>query len=242
MRFSALTLRRTCFWAGFALLLPSVGIAQKTEVKRAGTSKPVWRWSVAERFAARFDPSAMASREAEHQAEQEALRLRWGGSLLPEEEAKTADSPALTERIDGSKAPELFLPMELFGLLLNRGFPQGETTEIQVSRGSIEERAVALGFGRDLWERLGKAAAPYLRSLRGMDGQQLQGEKNDLRLCSLRAQALEAAKIEFGEEAFLRLLYQAVAPTARPVYVLTVEPLGIQKHAEHLLFLERGCQ
>ncbi len=215
----------------------------ETRVPEAGSkpvAKPAWKWTLEERLAARFDPAAMAVREAEHQAEQERIFERFGDPL-EEEARKMTGPPATAEHLDGRKAPELYLPGELFTTLLHRGFSQGGNWDIRNSRGPIEERAAALGFGRDLWVRLEKAAAPYLRLLRESGPRRVDQEntKHDIRLCRLRARALEAAKAEFGEESFLRLLYEAVAPNARRVYILAGP--DHRKHEEQLRHMEGGC-
>ncbi|HEV2856521.1 MAG TPA: hypothetical protein VHC97_27285 [Thermoanaerobaculia bacterium] len=231
-----------------ALLLGAVA-ARGAEAEKGGSRKPAWKWTIEERLAARFDPAAMAAREAEYQAEQEAIRKRWADSVLFEDEAKMTGPPPATETIDGSKTPELFLPVELFGMLLNRAFPlEEESAGPQEPRSRIEQRAAALGFGRDLWGRLEKAAAPYLGPLHAEDRRRLTTRTNDTReddrkrLCRLRAQALAAAKAEFGEENFLRLLYEAVAPTFRPTYILEGWPPDYQRHADLLLSLEGSCR
>ncbi|HKI03168.1 MAG TPA: hypothetical protein VKK31_14420 [Thermoanaerobaculia bacterium] len=241
--------RRILLTAAIAVLLLGVTAAQGAEVEKAGPPKPAWKWTLDERLGARFDPGPLADREAEHEAEQEALRKRWSGTVITEDFDKMTGPPAATEALDGSKTPELFLPVELFGMLLRRGLPlDGEGKFLQESRSRIEQRAAALGFGRDLWDRLEKAAAPYLRPLQEANRRdQLAGanttkEEETIRLCRLRAQALEAAKTEFGEEAFLRLLYEVVAPNARPVYVLEGWPPDYHGHAERLRFYEGGCR
>lgn len=214
----------------------------------AAKQKPIWRWSVDERLAARFDAVAMAAREAEQEAVEHHVRELFP-DLLAEEEAQMKGPPAPTEMVDGSKTPELLLPGELFGLLLNRGFPQEEEggEALQQLRDPIEQRAAALGFGRDLWERLGKAAAPYLRSLHAANrrhragGADDENEESSVRLCRARSQAFESATAEFGEEAFLRLLYEAVAPDVRPTYILESRA-DYQRHAENLRFWEGGCR
>lgn len=57
--------------------------------------------------------------------------------------------------------------------------------------------------------------------------------------CHLQADALTAAKVEFGEEAFLRLLYETVAPG------LGISDSPNQSAAElakNLRYLEEGCR
>ncbi len=231
--------------SGFQSEQPTKPRDSKAGIPEAGSkpeAKPAWRWTLEERLAARFDPEAMTARETEHQAEQERIRERFGDPL-EEELKKMKGPPATTEHLDGSTTPELFLPSELFAMLLSRGFSQGENWDIRKSRGPIEERAAALGFGRDLWVRLEKAAAPYLQLLRKtgpLKGDRVGYSKRDIRLCQLRARALEAAKAEFGGESFLRLLYEAVAPNARPTYIL--DGPDYRKHAEELRFIEEGCR
>jgi hypothetical protein len=232
-----------------ALLLGSIAAWGAEVEKGSGPKKPPWKWTIEERLAARFDPVTKAAREAEQQAEQEAIRKRWADSVLFEDEAKITGPPPATETIDGSKTPELFLPGELFGMLLNRVFPlEEESAGLQESRDRIEQRAAALGFGRDLWDRLGRVAAPYLKPLHEDNRRRLATRTNDIRgddmkhFCRLRAQALAAAKVEFGEESFLRLLYEAVAPTFRPTYILEGWPPDYQQHADLLRSLEGDCQ
>ena len=161
------------------------------------------------------------------------------------------EPPAPTESIDGSKTPELLLPMELFGTLLSRGLsPEEDRERIKTFRRKIEVRAAALGLGRDLWDRLEKAAAPYLRLVDEhwrrhlLTGVKDYRSKDDgLRACRARAKAFEVARAELGEEAFLRLLYEAVAPEDQRVYVLGSWPPDYQRHAEELRFqAEGGCR
>lgn len=227
------------FWIG-SVALPPAASQQDASVPTV-PKKEAWKWTLEERLAARFDPEALAAREAEHQAEQESIFRRFGDPL--EGELKNMKGPPATaEHLDGRKAPELFLPGELFTQLINHGFsPQGGNWDVRRSREPIEERAAALGFGRDLWVRLEKVAAPYLELLRESGPRRVDQEisERDIRLCQLRTRVLEAAKVEFGEESFLRLLYEAVAPNALRVYIL--KGPDYRQHEEQLRSLEGGC-
>jgi hypothetical protein len=60
-----------------------------------------------------------------------------------------------------------------------------------------------------------------------------------VRLCRLRARALSAAKAEFGEEAFLRLLYEAVAPE---VTLLAVGSGPSPEDAARSRYIAGGCR
>jgi hypothetical protein len=127
------------------------------------------------------------------------------------------------DTIEGETNPELFLTFELFDQLLEMGFPPNGMNQ-QESRRLIEERAVVLGFGQDLWDRLERAAAPFLKLQRReeqlarnglLPSRPAEGTKMSpeaLHWCRERARAIAAAKAEFGEEPFLRLLYTGVHP------------------------------
>jgi hypothetical protein len=221
--------------------------AQGTEDRASERSrKPAWKWSVEERLLGRFDPDAMKARAAKKRAEYEEMKKR-----APELVADGGPSREGVDSITGSETPELFLPWELFNHLLERGFSFEE--EPSESRRSIDERAAALGFGRDFWPRLENIASPFLqlrreRFTRAMTGSTapshsvvetkhgLEMNREDLLFCRTRAEALAAAKAEFGEEPFLRLLYEVVAPPIGLSYPVDKESL------EQLRFLERGCQ
>jgi hypothetical protein len=190
--------------------------------------KPAWQWTLDERLAARFDPAAQAAREAAHR--DVIARLHLGG-------------PA--DIVDGKVAPELFLPSELFSHLLKVAFLEVGTLGSEPRR-AIEERAAGLGFARDLWPRLETAAWPYLKlygahsrlfgSGDALGGKGLLGQpSSQLADCRLRAEALATAKASFGEKPFLRLLYEAVAPTTRVSY--TVNSIS----RAQARFIEEGC-
>jgi hypothetical protein len=186
----------------------------------------------------------MAARVRELAAQQEAYNSR---------HPELSDDPLLkvdvqegppVETIDGRKTPELFLTWELFTDLLDRDL-LADGLVGRERRERIEERAAALGFGQDLWPRLKKVAAPFIALRRqaarlpvqsGKVTGGLQMDADGLRLCRARSRAIAAAKAEFGEEAFLRLLYEAVAPNLQITGMLAP---GL---AEHLRFLEGGCQ
>ncbi len=220
--------------------------AQGADVENGSLRKPAWKWSLDERLAARFDPKSMAAREGERQAKETELRKRWAKSVL-EEKARETEPSSVQEIIYGSKTPELLLPMELFDALLERGFPPNEEKEhLQESRVWIEERAAALGFGQDFWTRLEQAATSYLKLLHEADRQppaiQASDDKYKIGRCRARSQALESAQAEFGEEPFLRLLYEAVAPNVAIARLLGRNPPDYQRYSEELRFQERGCQ
>ena len=205
--------------------------------------KPAWRWTVEERIAGRFDPEAMKVRAAEQDKERAwAKRVPVADSDPLFSIPAASDTPSKMS-IEGKQTPELFLTWELFTSLLNRAFPPGGEFAEPLRR-PIEERAVALGFGRDLWPRLEKVAQPLLKleaeqerlpPSSPKDGYEM--DARSIRICRARAEAIAAAEAEFGREAFLRLLYEAVAPDVRLDY------FGVDSGlADHLRFLEEGCR
>ena len=212
-------------WMVVLVLLLAQGAASAATVH---LHKPAWQWTLDERLAARFDPAAQAAREAAHR--DVIAHLHLGG-------------PA--DVLVGKEAPELYLPTELFNHLLRVGFLDLGLTGPEPRR-AIEARAAPLGFTSNLWPRLEAAVSPYLelRSRRPklfgtgvpLGGKGLFAEQaSQLAACRSQAEALASAKAEFGEQPFLRLLYEAVAPSARLSY--TVNWLS---RAE-ARFIEQGC-
>jgi len=210
----------------------------------ASVQKPAWKWTVEERLAKRFDAEAMATRVREQEEERKARRAL---HPLSDDPLFNIDDQERAVTIDGKKTPELFLPFELFTYLLNDAFPPVDGPMKWERRGLIEQRAAALGFGQDLWPRLEKAAAPFLELQREAErlrtsypGSLAEFKKDSeaMRWCRTRAQAMAAAKSEFGEEPFLRLLYGAEAPDIQASFAPNQDP-GL---AEDLRFMEGGCQ
>ncbi|HEV7507995.1 MAG TPA: hypothetical protein VGS07_24135 [Thermoanaerobaculia bacterium] len=240
-------IRHRSFLFAPTVLLLLIGSAAEAETRESeGVLKPAWEWTVDERLAQRFSPRAMEARAAEHAAEERTFLTRFPEAAADLFESKDTDSSRqATASIEGKKTPELFLPFELFEHLLSMGLSPEADPE---SRKIIEQRAVALGFGHDLWKRLEKAASPYLeiqrederraraQVFRSHPTDSFEMDSNATRYCRARARALVAAKSEFGAEPFLRLLYLGITPGLSITYVVKD---GL---AEHLRFVEGGCQ
>ena len=212
----------------------------------AGRDKPVWNWSTEERLAARFDTEKRAARAEKRAARDKAVR----DSLPPEWDSDwPGNSKSVSDSRDeirGRETPELFLPMELFNALMESGFLAGEDYQAEY-RERIQQRAVALGFGKDLWSRLERVTGSYLtlqrrrerlatqrEPLSAKETAELEAISN--RSCAVRARALAMAKKEFGEESFLRFLYETVAPSISISYEVNAQA------AENLRRMEGGCQ
>jgi hypothetical protein len=249
-RFLSLELSLCCEVLGVTLMLLLISAAAAAQTADGPTKgsppKPAWRWSVDERLARRFDPEAMKAR-----AEARAAKLKEFEKRFPAPPddlfAGEVKNQQNVDTIEGETNPELFLNFELFDQLLEMVFPPNGMNQ-QETRRLIEERAVVLGFGQDLWDRLERVAAPFLKlqrreeqlarngilPSRPADGTKMSPEA--LHWCRERARAIAAAKAEFGEEPFLRLLYAGVAPGFGITYVFD---LG---RGDRLRYVEGGCQ
>ena len=234
------------FSIALALGFLSHGVpAQTPDIPRTQKiRKPAWQWTLAERLAARFDPAAMKARQARRLAEHEAHQAARRARGVPEDPIFDHFEPS-PDSIEGKENPELFLPHELFNFLLITCFPpEGDL----FSRGRIEQRAPALGLGSDFWSRLGKISEPLLdldskRHKLAMEairsGAEVPEVEGPYLRCRLRADALSAAKAEFGEEVFLRLLYEAVAPS---IGISGSPDQDMAELDESLRYQEGGCR
>ena len=218
------------------MILFAQGVSAQT-TKAWDDSKPAWKWTLEERLAKRFDPAEVAARAAlaEKQMRKQ-LAFPWP---LPKEPGETDEAllESARESINGRDTPELLTPMELFISLIESAYPVGDGVDRRPYRELVEEEAAALGFGADLWPRLRRAASPYLK-LRQEDfkiavaEQLMMGLTPPEVMCRARGDALRAALHEFGDEAFLRLLYEVVAP---PIGMPRLTPDGV-------LRWEGGCR
>jgi len=240
-----------CEVLGVALMLLIIpafaAAAQPADGPTKGNSpKPAWKWSVDERLSRRFDPKYRKARAEARAAKLNEIKKRFP-ALTDDLSAGELKGQQNLDTIEGETNPELFLTYELFDQILVMGFPPNGMNQ-QESRRLIEERAVALGFGQDLWDRLERAAAPFLKlqrreeqlarngllPSRSKDGTKMSPEA--LLWCRERARAIAAAKVEFGEEPFLRLLYAGVTPGFGLTYVF--DP----GDADRRRYVEGGCQ
>jgi hypothetical protein len=223
-----------------AFLLGEIAVAQTQEngaaTRHDKPGKPAWQWTLEERLEARFNPEAMKARSAREAELAKKTAAQFGERF---------DFSPDQHSIDGKREPELFLPGELFHALLSDAFPDNALQQEEM-RSRIEERAAVIGFGSDLWIRLERVAAPYLRLRDERNLHALEAlarseafedsEKDSLARCRALARALADAKAEFGDKVFLRLLYEAKAPTMS---------LGYSSNeglSDRLRFMEGGCQ
>lgn len=161
------------------------------------SEKAAWQWTAEERIAKRVDPVQRAAR-----------RARTHGAPA---------RPAGFTPLDGSREPELFLPVELVtSLILDNAAPH----QLMRNRHRAAIEAAGWDFAQ-FWVTLDAAAAPYI-ALMNYSGQlqrQARGRADLGRLkpqiCAAAADLLSAARTTFGNEAFDRFLYRHVAPSIR---------------------------
>lgn len=165
--------------------------------------RKAWLLTIEQRLAQRFDPEDIEKRRVaygtEHPAAQKQTRA-----------IDATAEKALVYVIDGRRNPELFLPHELFDLLVS-----GLTTDqvLQHKQRSFYGpfiRAMGLDEG-EFWRDLSTAAGRYVQMKYG----DLGPEPTDDARCRARHEALQLARQAFGYEQFDRILYTVVAPTAQ---------------------------
>ena len=162
----------------------------------APPSRPTWQWTTEERIALRTDPVAARERAG-----------RSGRRIA----ASVADA------FDGRTHPELFLPHEVFTHVMRSGFLSPPATQ-DAFRRIVQADAQRVGLPADFWRRLEALSVLHVGDLTRFtelatapvrvqeDVDHAQAEA-----CRSGADALQAARREFGEEAFNRFLYEVIA-------------------------------
>jgi hypothetical protein len=187
------------FIAVLVVLTVTNAVAQTPKL----TSKAAWDWSLDERIAERFDADRIRER---------ALANKRPGGEIRSQSASVADEPTgekppFTYLINGNRNPELFLPHELFDMLLS-GLTPDESLRAK-QRTSYQASLRNLGYDDTaFWNALASVTGEYL-TIRFANN-----EKSSKERCRTRFEAFEAAKQLFGAARFQRTLYAVIAPTA----------------------------
>jgi len=214
----------------FGLLVPSTLLAQDAQ-ETAAPAKAAWQWTDEERVASRLDVVDMQRRAALH-----AAHLTGSG-------AGGTRAPLFV--IDGKENPELFLPFELFTALVAGVDPSLSVEQRSIRRALYESSMKRLGYDpAEVWIDLHAATVSYfaVRDAVQHPGASAQSSRPmtdapQVRLCTARYDAINAARDRIGREAFDRLLYTVVAPT-----LSTSGPLPAAKEGAGLLYLAAGCR
>jgi hypothetical protein len=170
-------------------------------------SRPIWQWTDAEHFSARFHPETVRARR------ERALVSGEGG-----------------ETIVGREHPEQLLPQELFGWLIFQGFNVNPSVRVSF-RAEVESR---VPLDPKFWDQLAAAASPYVTSIQQQQAAAsplnddkknltaaerarivsnlnlLQGDAHET--CEKAARALSLSRRVVGGALFNQILYQGVAP------------------------------
>ena len=200
----------------------------------AQTPKQPWALTLEERIALRTDPEL--ARERSRGSGRVRTTVREGGS-------------GFVDAFDGKTHPELFLPHQVFRTLMDHAFLGPERSGSRFRAGVAPELSL-YELPPDFWQRLERVSAGYIRdtaevnamiaSLRHLHGRARSDAQEALDLkqmesCRGRAEALAAARREFGSKRFDRFLYEVIAVNMFHV----AEELP---RAEDLRRAEGGCQ
>jgi hypothetical protein len=232
---------------GLLLSLAGAEQAPPPEIRTLPTRKPAWEWTIEERIAKRIDPASIHER-AEAEREQ-----NFKDGFTPEFHASIG-MPNPTEHfiVQGGRDPELLLPFELFGSIL-----QGVDTDPEEPRGwRARYRASIREFGweeQTFWNTLQEASAEYRKiqherlaleysapslPLVERRAATIKAEALGISNCRLRAKALQTVREKLGRDKFDHFLYEKVAPN---VSISSGLPF-VNNEEWRLKFVEGGCQ
>lgn len=176
----------------------------------AAPPKQPWQWTDAERIAVRTDRTLAAKRV-------QAYRIAENAEAQ-EKQTSSKNAASLTDVIDGSRNPELFLSTELFETAVTLGLVIPDNWQETWAAGLSRS-----GLPADFWQRLPAISPFYVDDIRTQFRLVEEGKTPEHRarsnreiaalapsLCRDRAAALAAAREAFGP-ALDRFLYETVA-------------------------------
>ena len=209
--------------------------AQETTRPSIATTRHAWDLSDEERIAARTNPGAAKARADEYLESH---------SLPQSTRAKVLSVPRkLVSVVDGGKTPELFLPAELFEMVVTLGLVSEDNW-----RDVWDPGVKAAGLPPDFWRRLERTTAAYAADLRaaqqaGLKTRELPEDRGGsdvahallAQLCHDRADALSASRAAFGV-ALDTFMYRTIAPG----HLVTI--FDDPEEPARLRSMERGCR
>ena len=214
------------------LLITVIGVAPIGSAQTQ--SKQPWELPLEERIARRTD-----ARQA-----QERLRGRARVKSMVRDTATQ-----FVDVFDGKTHPELFLPHQVFRTLMNHAFLRPERSG-SLFRQALAPEVAQHGLPADFWDRLRAVSAANIADATAVDEMiatlpKVHGRARrdaaaalDLKqmdTCRSAADALAAARREFGGERFDRFLYEVIA-------VNMFHAADRLPTAEELRIAERGCR
>ena len=189
-------------FAALSILLAATVAAQTVHSAQVAP-KEAWQWTDEERLSSRFNPTAIAQRNAARRAD----------SIQGTNTAASIESTGTTSLeyfIDGRRDPALFMPHELFENLL---IVVGSDASVRArGRRVLEPGLISLGFNdpSSFWADLEKDSKPFLV----LKAQFVAHDAHfsDKELCAARAAALARVRKRVGSARFDQLLYVLIAP------------------------------
>ena len=193
--------------------------------------KEPWQWDDSDRIAARSDRASAAERMAERDTTKQMQTVT---STATKKFSRQVDI------VEGRTHPELFLPTELFEIVVRDGLVAGDTW-----REFYEKPLLNAGLPADFWRRLEADSQTYLQDLRAEEaarvGPTMDKDESDKKAaaryataCRDRYLALLRARKDFGLP-LERLMYTYVA--GKTTLFIDEIPEPSQLEAE-----QRGCQ
>lgn len=234
--------RSVVIFVGIALL---IGLGVQAQEKKPATKAP-WEWTIEERLAERYDPVKVEERRL--------LAVEKALHQDPRLENRTIHDPHRAF-IDGSETPELFMPFELFSGMIDKAF-LADPEYCAVYQEEVQALAGDFGKRDDLWPMIEMITAEVIaikQDMRTLGRDPAYHDINDeryvelrerrkalgLESCRARFVALQVAREHFGEVAFNRFLYEAIASTEHASYSWDGEN---REMVETARYAAGGCQ
>jgi len=204
--------------------------------KSKAPSKPAWAWTLEERIAVRTDPEAASKR----------VREKGRRVEMPVAASSSRQRAPIGDAFDGSTHPELFLPYEVFEQLVSLTYLSHPRMAQSVREGFIPD-VRRHGLPADFFDRLQVLTTVYVADFRAVrdaldsmaqqEGAARERAEQVLAFkhrdaCRSRADALAAARREFGEKKFDRFLYEVMAVKMFTIGDRVIDPALLREAEE----------
>lgn len=209
-------------------------------------AKPAWKWTIEERIAKRLDPEEIRKRTLQKERD-----LVEKDGITPEIRISVGLPPVAVVKfvVEGRNDPELLMPWELFGSVLDGASPvSGDGTRRRYRRAIVEAGWTEEFFWKTLQEasseifqhqeeRLAFARKQTPVDVAERRAHEMKLEAMSIRECGMQADALQVVRKKLGVEKFDRFLYEKVAPN---VGIGSDFPFANEEW--RLRFIEGGCR
>jgi hypothetical protein len=227
----------------FLVLVPAVVFGQPT----AQQSKGATDRSTQHRKSSPGGVTAIGVTPGWLLSDDERINSRTVSRDVPGRATNLSAADGYRDAIDGHSNPELFLPYEIFDVLLWGLSDQPKLQ--QTAHRLYDSQLPSFGYDADaFWNKLRSASKSYLDSrqyhlqhgprtttILSSSGKSIMIPV-DREVCAARIAALENARLLLGKEAFDRFLYSVVAPQ-----IQISEGGTSSDRASQLRYMARGC-